>query len=49
MPTEVADLRYPYMFYAPAACKLLRFIESVSIIGSSIVLIDEDQKQKSII
>lgn len=39
MPTEVADLRYPYMFYAPAACKLLRFIESVSIIGSSIVLI----------
>lgn len=39
MPTEVADLRYPYMFYAPAACKLLRFIESVSIIGSSMVLI----------
>ncbi|XP_071172600.1 orexin receptor type 2-like [Mytilus edulis] len=39
MPTEVADLRYPYMFYAPAACKLLRFIESVSIIGSSIILI----------
>lgn len=39
MPTEVADLRYPYMFYAPAACKLLRFIESISIIGSSMVLI----------
>lgn len=39
MPTEVADLRYPYMFYAPAACKLLRFSESVSTIGSSITLI----------
>ncbi|XP_048752306.2 orexin receptor type 2-like [Ostrea edulis] len=39
MPTEVTDLRYPYMFYAPAACKLLRFVESVSIIGSSITLI----------
>lgn len=39
MPTEVTDLRYPYMFYAPAACKLLRFVESISIIGSSITLI----------
>ena len=39
MPTEVADLRYPYMFYAPAACKLLRFSESVSTIGSTITLI----------
>ncbi|KAK3085964.1 hypothetical protein FSP39_011409 [Pinctada imbricata] len=39
MPTEVTDLRYPYMFYAPVACKILRFIESVSTIGSSIILI----------
>ncbi|CAC5415063.1 unnamed protein product [Mytilus coruscus] len=23
MPTEVADLRYPYMFYAPAACLVI--------------------------
>lgn len=39
MPTEVADLRYPYMFYASAACKLLRFVESVTNIGSTIILI----------
>ena len=39
MPTEVTDLRYPYMFYASEACKLLRFIESVTTIGSSIILI----------
>ena len=39
MPTEVTDLRFPYMFYAPVACKILRFIESVSTIGSSIILI----------
>ncbi|KAL3892231.1 hypothetical protein ACJMK2_004459 [Sinanodonta woodiana] len=39
MPTEVADLRYPYMFYASAACKLLRFVESITNTGSSIILI----------
>ena len=39
MPTEVTDLRYPYMFYASEACKLLRFIESVTTIGSSTILI----------
>lgn len=39
MPTEITDLRFPYMFYASAACKLLRFIESVTTIGSSMILI----------
>lgn len=39
MPTEITDLRYPYMFYASAACKLLRFVESVTTMGSSIILI----------
>lgn len=39
MPTEVTDLRYPYMFYASEACKLLRFTESVTTIGSSFILI----------
>ncbi|KAH3740003.1 alpha-2A adrenergic receptor-like [Dreissena polymorpha] len=39
MPTEIIDLRYPYMFYASAACKLLRFVESVTTIGSSMILI----------
>lgn len=39
MPTEITDLRYPYMFYASAACKLLRFVESVTTIGSSMILI----------
>lgn len=39
MPTEITDLRFPYMFYASAACKLLRFVESVTTIGSSTILI----------
>ncbi|KAL4234503.1 hypothetical protein ACF0H5_006146 [Mactra antiquata] len=39
MPTEITDLRFPYMFYASAACKLLRFVESVTTIGSSMILI----------
>lgn len=39
MPTEITDLRFPYMFYATAACKLLRFTESVTTIGSSVILI----------
>lgn len=39
MPTEITDLRFPYMFYASAACKLLRFTESVTTIGSSVILI----------
>lgn len=39
MPTEVTDLRYPYMFYAYEACKLLRFVESITTIGSSFILI----------
>lgn len=39
MPTEVTDLRYPYMFYASEACKMLRFVESVTTIGSSTILI----------
>lgn len=39
MPTEITDLRYPYMFKATAACKMLRFTESVTTIGSSVVLI----------
>ncbi|XP_046550676.1 orexin receptor type 2-like [Haliotis rubra] len=40
IPTEIADLRYPYMFYAPAACKLLRFVHSSTIIASSCILIE---------
>ena len=39
MPTEITDLRYPYMFHASGACKLLRFTESVTTIGSSVILI----------
>lgn len=38
VPVEIADLRYPYMFYAPAACKLLRTIESLSSMGSTLTL-----------
>ena len=38
VPVEIADLRYPYMFYAPAACKLLRTVESLSSMGSSLTL-----------
>ncbi|XP_041377013.1 orexin receptor type 2-like [Gigantopelta aegis] len=40
VPTEIADLRFPYMFYAPAACKLLRFVHSSTIIASSTILIE---------
>lgn len=39
IPVEIADLRYPYMFYAPAACKLLRTIESLSGMGSALTLV----------
>ncbi|XP_062615184.1 orexin receptor type 2-like [Saccostrea cucullata] len=39
IPVEIADLRYPYMFYAPAACKLLRTIESFTNMGSTLTLI----------
>ncbi|XP_064610876.1 D(3) dopamine receptor-like [Liolophura sinensis] len=39
MPTEIYDLRYPYMFYSNAACKLFRFSESVPIIGSALILV----------
>jgi hypothetical protein len=39
IPVEIADLRYPYMFYAPAACKLLRTIESLSAMGSALTLV----------
>lgn len=38
MPTEIADLRFPYMFYATAACKILRTVESLSTMGSIITL-----------
>lgn len=38
MPTEIADLRFPYMFYAIAACKTLRTVESLSTMGSIITL-----------
>ncbi|XP_064610461.1 orexin receptor type 2-like [Liolophura sinensis] len=39
MPTEIYDLRYPYMFYSNAACKILRYTESVTIIGSVFILV----------
>lgn len=39
IPVEIADLRFPYMFYAPAACKLLRTIESLSGMGSALTLV----------
>ena len=39
LPTEIADLRFPYMFNLPIACKLLRFTHSSTIIASSIILI----------
>lgn len=38
VPVEIADLRDPYMFYAPAACKLLRTVESFSNMGSTLTL-----------
>ncbi|XP_063433012.1 dopamine D2-like receptor [Mytilus trossulus] len=38
MPTEIADLRYSIMFYAPAACKALRTVESLSTMGSIVTL-----------
>ncbi|XP_062572472.1 orexin receptor type 2-like [Saccostrea cucullata] len=38
IPVEIADLRHPYMFYAPAACKLLRTIESFSNLASTSTL-----------
>ncbi|CAG2220137.1 HCRTR2 [Mytilus edulis] len=38
MPTEIADLRYSVMFYAPAACKALRTVESLSTMGSIVTL-----------
>ena len=39
MPTEITDLRFPYMFSASAACKLLRFTESVTTMASSVILV----------
>ncbi|KAL8593029.1 hypothetical protein ACOMHN_017959 [Nucella lapillus] len=39
LPTEIADLRFPYMFDLPIACKLLRFTHSSTIIASSSILI----------
>lgn len=38
VPVEIADLWDPYMFYAPAACKLLRTVESFSNMGSTLTL-----------
>lgn len=40
MPTEIADLRYPFMFNSPAACKLLRYSESATTIASALILIE---------
>ncbi|KAK7115121.1 orexin/Hypocretin receptor type 1-like [Littorina saxatilis] len=39
LPTEIADLRFPYLFDMPIACKLLRFTHSSTIIASSSILI----------
>ncbi|ESO98219.1 hypothetical protein LOTGIDRAFT_231336 [Lottia gigantea] len=39
IPTEIIDLRYPYMFFLPIVCKLLRFVHSSTIISSSSCLI----------
>ena len=39
LPTEIADLRFPYIFNLPIACKLLRFTHSSTIIASSTILI----------
>ncbi|XP_076449708.1 neuromedin-U receptor 2-like [Babylonia areolata] len=39
LPTEIADLRFPYLFDIPIACKLLRFTHSSTIIASSSILI----------
>lgn len=40
MPTEIADLRFPLKFNSPAACKLLRYSESSTIVASALILID---------
>jgi hypothetical protein len=39
MPNEIVDLRYPYMFYSSIACKVLRTIEYISTVGSTVVLL----------
>lgn len=40
MPTEIADLRNPYLFDAPAACRLLRFTLGITTISSAIILVE---------
>ncbi|XP_041355154.1 orexin receptor type 2-like [Gigantopelta aegis] len=39
MPFEVSDLLLPYMFDAPAACKILRFVETWTISASGLTLV----------
>ncbi|XP_061177426.1 orexin receptor type 2-like [Saccostrea echinata] len=39
IPVEIADLRFPYTFNAPAACKLFRTVESLTSMGSTLTLI----------
>ncbi|XP_062572473.1 neuromedin-U receptor 2-like [Saccostrea cucullata] len=39
IPVEIADLRYPYTFDAPVACKLFRTVESLISMGSTLTLI----------
>nr|KAG5707165.1 hypothetical protein BaRGS_017849 [Batillaria attramentaria] len=39
LPTEIADLSFPYIFNMPVACKVLRFTHSSTIIASSTILI----------
>ncbi|CAI9716296.1 orexin receptor type 2-like isoform X2 [Octopus vulgaris] len=40
MPTEVYDLRYPYMFSSDIGCKILRFSGTFTVIGSSMILLE---------
>ncbi|XP_062615176.1 orexin receptor type 2-like [Saccostrea cucullata] len=39
IPVEIADLRFPYTFNAPAACKIFRTVESLTNMGSTLTLI----------
>ena len=39
MPFEISDLLLPYMFDAPAACKILRFMETWTISASGLTLV----------
>jgi len=40
MPANIYDLLYPYTFYDVAGCKVFRFVESATVYGSAIILLE---------